>query len=190
MSRADVHPVTQCSRRGDWICTYTGIKFYPLDPRPEEVDIRDIAHALANICRFNGHCVRFYSVAQHSVLVSRIVPAKFAFEALLHDAAEAYVSDCPTPIKRELQLLTIMEHLVMGAIASRFGLPKDGFHAEIHEADLIALATEKRDLMNAERQDWGNLPVPMKDRIFPVCPAAAEAEFMGWFEELCPAAVR
>lgn len=190
MSQADAHPITQCSRRGDWICTYTGVKFYPLAPSPKEVNIRDIAHALANICRFNGHCVRFYSVAQHSVLVSRIVPAKFAFEALLHDAAEAYVSDCPTPIKRELQLLTIMEHLVMGAIASRFGLPKDGFHAEIHEADLIALATENRDLMNAGGQHWGGLPDPMMNVIFPTNPVAAEAEFMARFEELCPASVR
>ena len=57
-------------RYGDFIQTYSGIEFYPLDPRIEEVKLLDIAHALSNICRFTGHCNEFYSVAQHSVLVS------------------------------------------------------------------------------------------------------------------------
>lgn len=65
-------------RRGDWIQTFTGRRFWPLDPRPEDVCIEDIAHALSLKCRFGGHCTRFYSVAEHSVHVSNYVPAEFA----------------------------------------------------------------------------------------------------------------
>ena len=61
-------------RRGDWMQTHSGLRFYPLDPRPEDIRIEDIAHALPMICRFNGHCSRFYSVAEHSLNV-----AAFAF---------------------------------------------------------------------------------------------------------------
>ena len=61
------------ARVGDWIQVYTGGQFWPLDPRPEEIHIEDIAHALALTCRFTGHCREFYSVAQHSLLVSYYV---------------------------------------------------------------------------------------------------------------------
>lgn len=89
-------------RRGEWILTFSGERFYPFSPAPEEVKTKDIAHALANICRFNGHTRGFYSVAAHSVHVSRLVPPEFALEALLHDAAEAYVGDMVRPLKRGL----------------------------------------------------------------------------------------
>ena len=82
-------------RNGSWLQTYTGIQFWPLDPRPEEIDIQDIAHALSLLCRFNGHCQRFYSVAEHSVHVSTILAPEFGLWGLLHDAAEAYLSDIP-----------------------------------------------------------------------------------------------
>ncbi|MFG0247924.1 MAG: phosphohydrolase, partial [Phycisphaeraceae bacterium JB051] len=78
-----------------WIQTYTGKAFYPLREDPGIIDIRDIAHALSLQCRFNGHCSDFYSVAQHSVHVSEVVPQAFALWGLLHDAAEAYMSDLP-----------------------------------------------------------------------------------------------
>ena len=79
-------------RRGDWIQTYLGIQFWPLDPRPEEVMLFDIAHSLSNMCRFTGHCREFYSVAQHSVIVSQNVPREDAAWGLLHDASEAYMT--------------------------------------------------------------------------------------------------
>ena len=92
------------ARKGDWIQTFTGRAFYVLDPRPEDVDIEDIAHALSMQCRFAGHCREFYSVAQHSVTASWLVPPEDALWGLLHDAAEAYVVDLPRPIKRAWQL--------------------------------------------------------------------------------------
>src|SRR5579885_2784587 len=95
-------------RHGDWIQTYCGVAFYPLDPRPEEILIEDIAHALSMLCRFTGHVKRFYSVAQHCVYVSHRCDPKDALWGLLHDAAEAYLNDISRPVKslRELPLST------------------------------------------------------------------------------------
>lgn len=87
------------ARSGDWIQTATGGQFWPMDPQPDEIDINDIAHALAMLCRFGGHCLRFYSVAEHSVLLSHAVPPEHALWALLHDATEGYLVDMPRPIK-------------------------------------------------------------------------------------------
>ena len=115
-------------RHGDWIQTYSGRQFHPLDPSADEIDIVDIAHALSNVCRFNGHCARHYSVAEHSVLVMAITEALLAKMigspsvmrithggfgppvrtpqgealafALLHDASEAYLADIAAPLKR------------------------------------------------------------------------------------------
>lgn len=78
------------------ILTYTGKHVNPLDLRPEDIDIRDIAHALACCNRFAGHCKRPISVAQHSVYVSRLCrdePNGAGLQGLLHDASEAYLGD-------------------------------------------------------------------------------------------------
>lgn len=87
-------------RNGDWIQTFTCQQMYPLDPREAEIDILDIAHALANLCRFNGHVKQFYSVAEHSCHVSDLLPQVWKLTGLLHDASEAYLCDLPRPIKR------------------------------------------------------------------------------------------
>jgi hypothetical protein len=87
-------------RRGDWMQTFTGRAFYPLDPRPEDIDPVDIAHALSLICRYGGHSSRFYSVAEHCVLMSHAVAPEHALWALLHDATEAYLGDMIRPLKR------------------------------------------------------------------------------------------
>ncbi len=86
-----------------WIQTFTGRRFWPLGARAGDVDVRDIAHALALKCRFNGHCRVFYSVAEHSVRVSRVMEVggrKMAMWGLMHDAAEAYLADLGGPIKK------------------------------------------------------------------------------------------
>ena len=108
------------NRKGDFIQTFTGRMFWPIDPQPDEVDIEDIAHALSNVCRFCGHTREFYSVAQHSVLVSEIVPAAFALEGLLHDATEAYISDVARPVKPYLTNYKEIEINLYRAIAKRF----------------------------------------------------------------------
>ena len=70
-----------------FIQTFTGKHFNYLDIQLDAIEIEDIANALSNICRFAGHLPEFYSVGQHSVLTSHLVPQEFALEALLHDAA-------------------------------------------------------------------------------------------------------
>lgn len=116
-------------RRGDWLQTFTGRQFWPLSPHPEDFDIEDIAHALAMKCRFNGHCISFYSVAQHSVLVAMECKRKWPDRpelplwGLLHDLAEAYLPDIPRPLKRTIPgILKESEALIMQAACLRFGL--------------------------------------------------------------------
>jgi uncharacterized protein len=82
--------------------TYTGLAFWPLDPRPDEIRLVDIAHALSKLCRYGGQCLSFYSVAEHSLLVASKAPDHLKLVALMHDASEAYLLDIPRPIKRHL----------------------------------------------------------------------------------------
>lgn len=89
--------------KNNWILTHSGLKFRPMNPDPKEINIEDIAHALSNLCRFGGHCSCFYSVAEHSVLVSQNIFSTcsgYTLTGLLHDASEAYLVDVPKPIKR------------------------------------------------------------------------------------------
>ena len=95
------------AERYGWFVTASGRRAFVEDPRACDLVIEDIAHALSNICRFGGHCSRFYSVAQHSVCVSALVERTrpdLALHALLHDAAEAYVGDVIRPIKPTLRV--------------------------------------------------------------------------------------
>ena len=82
-----------------FIGTFSGLRFWPLDPNPEKILIADIAHALAHQCRFGGHASKFYSVAEHSVHVSKLCLPEHALWGLLHDASEAYLVDLPRPLK-------------------------------------------------------------------------------------------
>src|SRR4051812_20612492 len=88
--------------RGDWMQTYTGRAFWPLDAQPEDVDPLDIAAALSMLCRYGGHVSRFYSVAEHCLLMSEAVAPEHALWALLHDATEAYMGDMVRPLKRQM----------------------------------------------------------------------------------------
>lgn len=120
------------------IATYTGVEFFPLAPRFEDIYAGDVAHALSNLCRYNGHTVEHYSVAQHSVLVSEFAYGLLAppldedevddFDlaakwGLLHDASEAYVADICSPIKPFIHGYREIEEQLMVAVAQRFGLP-------------------------------------------------------------------
>ncbi len=174
-------------RRGDWIQTYCGVQFWPLDPRPEEVRIEDIAHALSNQCRYSGHVETFYSVAEHCYRASLIVPPADALWALLHDASEAYLVDLPRPIKHFSDLGSCyrkIESAVMCVICERFGLGPDEPDT-VAKADAVLLSTEKRDLMKIPpKPRTGENARPLVFRIRPMTPLLAELAFLGRFEKL------
>lgn len=160
-----------------WFQTFTGRQFWPTDPRPEDFDLRDIATGLSQICRFNGHTNAFYSVAQHSVLVSRIVPPELAWEGLMHDAAEAYIGDVIRPLKHALPDYRAIETRLEEVLAERFGL-KYPWPPEIKEADNVLLMTERRDLVNHCGRDWSNRAEPMEQKISPWSPGASRWAFI------------
>ena len=162
-----------------WILTRSGRHFDFVDPQPDQIDLLDIAQALANECRYTGHVRRFYSVAQHSVLVSRIVPTHLALEGLLHDPAEAYCKDIPRPLKHMLPDYRAVEARIDRAIRARFGLPEQE-SAEVKRADIILLATERRDLMPADDTPWAILDgvTPLERRITALRPDRAQAMFL------------
>jgi len=169
----------------DWIQTYTGRAFCPLEPDPTEIDIRDIAHALSMNCRFNGHCHRFYSVADHCVRVSEIVDPEFALWGLLHDAAEAYITDLPRPLKRRMPLFSEVEDQLLQVIIGHFGLPWISPMPEaVKLADEQMLATEARDLMSTPPEDWGLNAEPLEITIEPRTPEQAERAFLDRFDQL------
>jgi hypothetical protein len=167
-------------RKGDWIQTFTGRPFWPLDPCADEVCLEDIAHSLSLQCRYAGHCREFYSVAQHSVLVSQACSAEDAAWGLLHDAAEAYLVDLPRPIKRYSDLgneYRAIETNLMFAIRDRFKL-KGEEPESVKLADNRLLATEMRDLMAPPKMAWSVTVSPLDICIEPWTPAQAECEFM------------
>ena len=168
-----------------YISTYLGNRFYLLDPRIDDVAVEDIAHGLAYQCRFNGQTRTFYSVAQHSIIVAALVPEEQRLAALLHDAAEAYLGDMVKPLKLLLPEFSAIEDQVSAIIATKFGLPGFAF-PEIKRADLIALATEKRDLMPYSTESWESLRgiSPMPQIIVPMSPEEAKAAFLAAFELL------
>ncbi|WP_339079658.1 phosphohydrolase [Pseudomonas sp. TMP9] len=144
------------------IILHSAREFDLLNARADLITTLDIAHALSLICRFNGHCSRHYSVAQHSLLVADIVQSQghspeIQLQALLHDAAEAYVGDMVRPLKLLLweangEFDAIEEH-VWRAVCERFDLELE-LPACVHQADMIALATERRDLLPEHPAAW------------------------------------
>lgn len=172
-----------------WIVTYTGKRIDLFHPHPAQIEIEDIAHALAHLCRFGGHTVEHYSVAQHSVLVSRLVPDNLACVALMHDAAEAYIGDIVRPLKQALGVvIETIERNLLAAISYRFDyLPFGLALPEIKRADEIALMTEKRDVLgltaSGVRWDGYDWPPADKQIIEPQSPLLAKAAFLQRWHE-------
>lgn len=186
-------------RQGDWFLSFTGKQIYPFDMRVEDVCIEDIAHSLSIINRFNGHTIKPYSVAQHCVLMSQLIDTDnedpfqetgIQFQALMHDAAEAYCGDVIRPIKRALTpLYNSLEDGIWAAIAARYGLPLelDQLDPAVKAADLHMLQTERRDLLPASPAPWKvtETYAPYWQKIHPWSAEIAETAFLQRFGMLC-----
>lgn len=169
-------------RHGDWMQTYSGRKFWPMDPRPEEVHIEDIAHALSLQCRYAGHCIQFYSVAEHSCHVALWLLREYgpmtAMYGLLHDASEAYLVDVPRPVKPYLVGYKDAETRVQDAVHVRFGLGV-GMPKAVKEADDRIIADE---LVNLRPMEWhARFNDPLGVKIGCWKPDAAEDEFLSTY---------
>ena len=170
-------------RKGDWMQTYTGRAFWPMDPRPEEICIEDIAHALSHICRYVGHCVRFESVAEHSVLLYKAVPPELKKPALLHDAPEAYIVDLPRPIKPFIRAYKYLERDVAEAIQTKFGVPNI-YPKELAEYDTRILLDEQQQNMAPPPMPWGMQDMePLGVKLEFWSPQVAEIMFLAAFRE-------
>jgi hypothetical protein len=161
----------------------SGNFFNFLTPETSIITIEDIASGLANEARFNGQTCSFYSVAQHSVMVSMIVSPELAMLALLHDCSEAVMKDIPKPLKRLLPDYQVLEQKIEAAILAKFGIELP-LHPSIKQADLIMLATEKRDLMPPhDHVEWPGVE-PLAQSIVPMQPVEAYAAFMCRYHQL------
>jgi len=135
--------------------TYGGRKFYLLESDTCKIFIDDIAWALSNICRFNGHCKNFYSVAEHSIMVSRYTSINNKKWGLLHDAAEAYIGDLSRPLRACFKdgVIEKIENVILEAVANQFSLPFP-IPEEVKRVDNLILASEAKLLMVSHGNDW------------------------------------
>ena len=138
-----------------WMDTFTGKRIDVLRVKADDICIEDIAHSLALQCRFNGHCPRFYSVAEHSVRVSELCEKigygrEDCLMALLHDAAEAYLGDIIRPVKCGLGIGSMPFDDIDAAVMCKFGC-EDGGGWTAKALDLELLLVEGRDVMG---KDW------------------------------------
>ncbi len=187
--------MTDNARKGDWCQTFTGRRFWAMDPRIEDLCLEDIAHALALQCRFAGHCREHYSVAEHSVRVSRLAEDRYrgyhagsrngdevirvySLAALLHDASEAYLVDVPRPIKPNLANYGDIERLVMDVVEKWANVPAGACSEwNVKHADEVLLATEARDLM-VMSHEWNLREKHLTETIVPWGWRTAETEFL------------
>jgi uncharacterized protein len=169
-----------------WIQTFTGREFWFLNPSVESVDIIDIAHSLSLQCRYNGHCSEFYSVAEHSVLASHLLDENsytVQLWGLLHDSAEAYVSDVPAPVKKYIPGLAELERTVMRVIAKKFNLPLP-VPKEVKVVDLALLHMEHVELMKPPTSSWDITVPPANVKIDYWSPKEAKEFFLERFAQL------
>ena len=166
-----------------WMLTVTGAVVDLRLADPSAISVLDIAHSLSLLNRYHGHTNRPYSVAEHSLMVVEIMERELALHdpgallaGLLHDAHEAYIADLASPLKQAMQKIALadgrtmcdytrLERELQTQVLLRFGCYSDyaRHHAAIKHADLLALATERRDLLPAGGPEW-----PLLNRMQPV----------------------
>lgn len=162
----------------------SGRKFYPLDPRPEEIDILDISYGLAGLYRFGGFTR--YTVAQHCLEVSKRCTRENQLAGLLHDAAEGLgLGDMPTPIKRieGMETYRWVETRILEMVFRKFGVV-GGVPAEVHKMDAVLLATEARQFMAPLHVEWTFKEEPLAVKLHPLSPEDSRAAFLNRFYEL------
>jgi hypothetical protein len=185
MLQTGLLPEPISTERGNWMQTYTGRVFYPTSPLAEEIDPVDIAHSLSLQCRYGGHVDRFYSVAEHCVLMSEWVAPENALYALLHDATEAYVSDVPRPLKGHLPEYKAIEDRVWDSIAEYFKIDR-AIPEQVWEADNRILLTERAELLSKTKHKWfqdGKID-PLPVQVTGWYPKSAEVLYLQRLEEL------
>lgn len=171
---------------GPRIMLRSGAWFDFLDPESSPFDIDDIAYGLSNTCRYAGQCCAFYSVAEHSLLVSETARGH-EYSGLMHDAAEAFIGDVTRPLKQLLPEFKRIEAVVEAAIFRRFDVPMPT-PKEIKEADLRVLAAEQAQIMPPETSLWvrdeGITPAPITVRH--LSPEMARTAFLDRYHSLRP----
>lgn len=192
------------TRERGWMQTFSGRRFYPLEPRAEDIELIDVAHGLAMTCRYGGQCKQFYSVAEHCVLVSEIVERhaqnaghhpdevrRLAQLALMHDSAEAYIGDMIRPLKHQAEMAEFRraEVAIELCIADAFGLKwTPEAYDIVKRIDDRILVDEITHLM---AQPEAYLETPLLRELSPLgahfrClgPAEAQRDFMARWKEL------
>lgn len=173
----------EITKRTDWLQTYTGEAFFPLEPDIEKIKIEDIAHALAYQCRYAGHSRYHYSVAQHSIYISAVLPKKLALAGLLHDAAETYLTDIPRPLKPFLPDYKKWERNLEELICQKYRV--DIFDPAIKEMDTRILYNERDAFMGPPPRDWALSGGAIPDLVIEQwTPDRAEFTFLQRFYEL------
>jgi len=175
------------------ITTFTGKKFNLERP---DFDLEDIAHALANTCRYGGHCRKFYSVAEHSVNVARIMDVEGLGdprEGIMHDATEAYLSDVPAPFKQFLPDWAAIDHRLEALMRDRYQIGRKT--AGCKEADWLALFIEAYALLPDGGESFHD-PLSLRPYALQLAnevpelrprylmPAAAKSKFLAIAEQL------
>lgn len=183
MNKKQLHLFSKPSGRTA-ILTASGFILDLASPDATGLPVKDVARGLAYEPRWRGATKSFYSVAEHSVMVSRLVPPHLAYDALWHDSPEFITGDWPSPLKVFLGREEINRRLapIERAFEREFGFASH--NPEIKVADNIAMATELRDLLPQAWMDWGHLPPPAEEVIQPIGPEKAYELFLERYEEV------
>jgi uncharacterized protein len=170
--------------RGRYISTYSGGRFFIDEINLEDIPMYDIAHALSMNCRFNGHLGKFYSVAEHSVIVSYLVPEEDALWGLLHDISEAFVPDIPRPFKALISGFKEYEARIQEKMVKLYDLAPE-MPESVKHIDMNIVADEAAALFESP-PDWVEAYESVAEGVTfqGLSPALARCSFMARFAKL------